>query len=189
MKTIEELRAYLRARSVPLELWGTGSAKTIEHLLSELNSGESTLASEHGRLLKIGTGACLNIYHVENGRTLRLREEKQVFEDGREKVRADLLMSVGEKMVPGEDPIEAAYRALREELGITERLPLSPQPGFVKGPLPSTSFPGVYSQFHMYVFDVYLPDRWYKLEGYVEHQKDKNNYFVWDALPAEKALR
>ncbi len=86
-------------------------------------------------------------------------------------------------MMPGEDPLQAAYRALSEELGITEKLPLTPKPLLQKGPQLSTSFPGIYSLYKMYVFDVFLPTHLYKREGYVEHQADKSNYFVWEKIP------
>lgn len=174
----QELLALLRSHHIPLHIWGTGEAKTFDHLLSEIQDGEAEVVEEDGKLLRSAEGAVLIVFYKDGARTLRLKEDRQVFKDGREKYR-DLETSIGEKMRPSEAAVEAAYRALREELDVTERLELIPKPAIIKGPLPSQSFPGLMTRYAMHVFEVFLPKHHFKPEGYVEVQKDKTNYYIW----------
>ncbi|MDE2001428.1 MAG: NUDIX domain-containing protein [Patescibacteria group bacterium] len=181
--TRDELVQLLVAHHIPFETWGTGGAKTLKHLLHELESGEAVLKVQRGILTRIAEGATLKVFYRSGSDLYCLREDRQVFVDGRVKQRTLMGdMSIGEKMRPGETAEAAAIRALEEELGITERLPLIARPDLVKGPSPSISFPGIMTIYLMHAFEVYLPDRWYKPEGYVEHQEDKTNYFLWEKV-------
>ena len=181
-----ELRAFLEAHNIPLQQWGQGEAKTFDDLFSEVTSGEAILTEEDGKLLRSVEGGTLNVYHDDGMTMWFLQEEKQVFKDGRSRTRT-LNASIGEKMKCGEDPLESAYRALSEELGIAEKLQLIPKQRFIKGPIPSPSFPGLYSIYTMHMFDVFLPSHLYRPEGYVEHQVDKSSYFVWRKFSDKEA--
>jgi len=176
----KELLSLLQAYNIPLNEWGVGKAKTFEHLLSELESGEAEIVESKVGLLRSSQGAILTVFYTDGISTWRLKEDRQVFKDGREK-RRDLgnEMSIGEKMHREEDPVEAAYRALREELSITERVELHVKPHKTKGPVASESYPGLMTYYTMNVFEVFLPKHLYKPEGYIERQKDKTNYYVW----------
>ncbi len=178
----QELLALLQAHNIPLNEWGVGEAKNFNHLLSEVQSGEATVVEENGNLLRSAEGAVLVVYSTDGKRTWRLKEDKQVFKDGREK-RRELETSIGEKMRPDESAVEAAYRALREELKITERLALTPKPSIIKGPVSSQSFPGLMTRYVMNVFEVFLPQHLFKSEGYIECQEDKTNYYTWIEVP------
>ncbi len=176
------LISLLKTFHVPLELWGKGEAKTLDHLLAEVNSGEAALVNEETTLVRLVFGAVLNVYHTADGAEIwRLKEQKQVFRDGRERVR-DLNTSIGEKIKTDEEPEAAARRALAEELGIREEVLLLPSDQVTKGPLPSPSFPGLKTKYVMYVFEVFLPAHLYKPEGYVEEQADKTNYYIWEKV-------
>ncbi len=173
-----KLLTLLQAHGIPLGEWGVGEAKTLSHLLSETQSGEAAVFEEDGGLIRSTQVAALLVYCADGNHVSVLREDRQVFKDGREK-RRSLETSIGEKVKPGETPMEAAYRALREELKITDRLELVTKPSVVKGPVPSQSFPGLMTRHVIHVFEVFLPKHLYKPEGYVEEQEDKTNYYVW----------
>ncbi|MBI2036768.1 MAG: hypothetical protein HYT14_00185 [Candidatus Liptonbacteria bacterium] len=177
----QELLVLLGAYGVPLREWGTGEAKTVEHLLDEVNSSEAAIVEEDGVLHRVVYGAVLNVFYADGAATWKLKEAKQVFRDGRERVR-DLDTSIGEKLKAGEDAKAGARRALTEELNIPDLLPLAPQPDIVKGPVPSVSFPGLKTKYIMRVFEVFLPAALYKPDGYVEEQTDKTNYYVWEKI-------
>lgn len=175
------LSSFLITHGVPVHTWGTGEAKTFDHLYQEVSSGEATLTVDGDRVIRSAEGSTVTVYYRDGARLLRLVEAKQVFKDGRERVR-NLPTSVGEKLAHGEDPYAAAHRALTEELGITERLTLYLDAPSTKGPIPSPSFPGLYTRYTMHNYHVYLPEDLYHPEGYVERQKDKSSYFVWEVV-------
>lgn len=175
----EEVLALLARYNVPLEAWGKGDAKTLTHLIAEIESAEAWLEESpvHG-LMRVSSGTTLSVYFPVVGGRLVLKETKQVFADGRIKVRP-LDFSIGEKRRPDETPESAAYRALREELGIDEAIPLQEKTERIKGPVPSVSFPGLTTFYTMHHFIVILPKRYFRPEGYIEHQQDKTNYYEW----------
>src|SRR3989344_3381838 len=156
----KHLVALLKISNVSLGDWGTGAAKTVDHLLKEINDGESTLIKKGNFLLRSVIGSSVRIFYKQKSSALLfLKEDKQIFKDGREK-----------------------RRELAEELGVTEKLPLVPRPNIIKGPIPSISFPGLYTLYSIYAFEVFLPEKWYKPEGYAEKQADKTNYFIWEEI-------
>lgn len=180
--TRAELLELLKKYNVPFEKWGTGESKTIEHLLSELSSGESELIEKQGNLVRKSFGAAVNVYYKNReGKVFKLKEAKQVFRDGREKIR-DLGTSIGEKIKPGESALSAAQRALSEELGIDEKLELKQASPIIKGPVSSQSFPGLQSEYFINVFEFFLPDNLYNPDGYTERQADKESIFIWEQI-------
>lgn len=160
------------------ETWGTGATKTIEHLIDEVARKESILIEQDGSLFRLTFTVALNVYYPNERQLLVLTEAMQVFADGRIR-RRELDTSIGEKMSLHEPPHNAAYRALREELGIHARLPLMAQFPYLKGPHDSTSFPGLQSIHQIYLFEAVIPSDYYEADGYVEEQSDKTSYFVW----------
>jgi len=180
--SIPRLEHVLRAHHVPLDEWGKGDAKTLQHLQKEIESGESILEFTDAGVVKITLGSCINIFHRVGDIRLKLVEDRQVFKDGREKKR-NLSTSIGEKRSPDENPLDCAYRALEEELGISERLPLTDCGPNNSGLVPSVSFPGISTRHFLDIYELELPDHLYKPEGYIEEQEDKTNYFVWMPAP------
>jgi uncharacterized protein YkuJ len=184
-----KLMALLRAHKIPIQKWGTGEAKDISHLLAEINTGETVLkeALWQGkmRLFRRVRVCIVQVYYRNSSQIFHLREDKQVFSDGRERVR-EYQGSVSEKMRPRETPYAAAQRALREELHIKGNITFIPGFGFEEEPHPSNSFPGIMSVFHYYHFDAFLPTEHYKRDGYVEELKDMKTYFVWEEVHRTK---
>jgi len=174
----DKVVALLRRHNVPVEVWGTAEAKTLGHLLAELEAGECRLVEQGDSLVRYAAGAVIDVYCDGPDGRLKLIEDRQVFRDGRSK-RRDLDTSIGEKMKPDEHPQVAAHRALTEELGITVPLSLVPLGTRRKGPVPSVAFPGLVTVYDMHRFEVTLPQELVRPDGYVEHQADKSTYFIW----------
>ncbi len=169
----------LKSSGIPLEQWGRGKAKTIDHLLEEINSEETKLLPGQGRsLLRTVQVASITVTYDDGTKVWILHEEKQVFKDGRERHR-NMHSSLGEKMTFAEEPIDAARRALREELQITEEIPLQQGGLLVRGPEESSSYPGLATLYRFWDYLVQLPAHLFKPEGYTEVQEDKTTYFVW----------
>jgi len=180
--TIQGLQLQLEKAGIDLPQWGKGAAKTVAHLQQEIKAGETILsADERGKLLRTVTVVGANIfYHSPDGKTFRLREERQVFADGRER-RRNLGHSVSEKMKPDENPRDAMLRGIREELGITGEIELT-EAGTDEQLLLSPSYPGLQSRYIRHDFDVVLNDEQFRPEGYIEEQLDKRTCFVWEEM-------
>lgn len=177
-----ELIEKLRIAGVPFENWGTGKAKTVGHLLEEVNAGETVLEERDGTLLRQVDVAMVDVfYHPEGGDSLYLREDRQVFNDGRERPRT-LDSSLGEKRHPDETFEEAAERGVRTELGIpAEDLEFTPKGVTTRGPEESPSYPGLQTLYTFHRSAVTLPEELYRPDGYVEVGGDKTTYFTWQS--------
>jgi hypothetical protein len=188
--SIEQLVSLLEMYQMPMEEWGSGRAKTVEDLLSEINSGETELIEEEGRLIRATEALAINVFSIADGKIWKLREDKQIFTDGRIRERRDETMdtSMGEKISIEELHLKALQRALQEELGVDENFEFDSREGetLIKERT-SSSFPGLTSKLKLHYYDVLLPVEFYKKEGYVETQKNKCTYFTWeevDGLPS-----
>lgn len=180
-----KLVALLRAHKVPIEKWGIGEAKDVSHLLDEINAGETILKEGRWRgemcLFRNVRVCIVQVYYRNGDQIFRLREDKQVFSDGRIRKR-EYQGSVSEKMRPRETPLASAQRALREELHIGGNITFIQGSVFEEGAHPSGSFPGIMSVFRFYHFDAFLPIEHYRKDGYVEEQADMQTYFVWEEV-------
>ncbi|MSU55504.1 MAG: hypothetical protein EXS46_03130 [Candidatus Taylorbacteria bacterium] len=176
------LKQQLENARVDISQWGTGQAKTLVHLQNEIENGETILISgKEGELLRKVVVVGADIYYSSpSGKRYRLKEEKQVFKDGRER-RRDLGQAVSEKMKPNENPNDAMIRGIREELGINGEIVLT-ETGTDEQLITSPSYPGLQSQYVRHKFETILNDEQFRQDGYVEAQSDKSTYFVWEEV-------
>lgn len=186
-KSFEDIKqgvvTLLAKYNIPFEQWGTGSAKTLDHLVKEVSEGETLLeVDESGTLVRKVRITYVDIFHTTpNGKRFKLVEDKQIFKDGRERKRT-LDGSIAEKLKATETPNEdMVHRAISEELGIETTVPVQTR-GSRDTIEDSPSYPGLTMKATNYYFETELSDDQYKHEGYIEHQKDKDTYFVWDEI-------
>lgn len=177
-----ELKQRLEDAGIDASLWGTGQAKSIEHLQKEIDDGETVLEKNNEGILvrKVAVGN-VDIYYVSpDGKKYRLKEDRQVFKDGRERKR-DRDGSIFEKMKPDENPTEAMARGIKEELGIEGEINLT-ETETREEMEHSPSYPGLQTQYVIYKFETTINHEQFRKEGYVEEQKDKSTYFVWEEV-------
>ena len=177
--SIEDLKRKLVEFSIPVEEWGTGYAKTIEHLYNEILEEESIIKEIDGYLVRqIEYVGVRVLYKDENEITWLLKEDRQEFKDGRTR-RRNMESSVSEKMKFGEDSTISAIRGIKEELGIDVSMDqlIKQRPHFYDGG--SQSYPGLKSKYKGNHFTCYLNDNQFNPDGYVENQKDKSTFFIW----------
>lgn len=179
---LNALKQQLEYAGIDVSEWGKGQAKTLAHLQKEIESGETVLViGEQGELLRKVVVVSADIFYIApDGKKYRLKEDKQIFKDGRERKR-DLGQAVSEKMRPNEDPKSAMIRAVREELGIEGEISLT-EIGIDEQLHSSPSYPGLQSQYVRHKFEVTLNDQQFEPDGYVEEQEDKSTYFVWEEV-------
>ena len=170
----------LKKHNVSYQSWGTGSSKTLAHLEREINEGETILVEESGKLYRLTSVMHVRVFHKNNERELVLREDRQEFTSGRIRTRPDLKGSVAEKLKVGESNHEnVVRRALEEELGVKYTSNIRVLETTTEE-TDSPSYPGLRARFVNHFAEAYIDDRDFKPEGYVERQKDKTTYFVWE---------
>lgn len=179
--TIEQLRMQLQNNGIDLSKWGQGGAKTVEQLFEEIEEGETELTKDlDGKLIRKVLGVGANVYYNEDEQTFRLKEERQIFSDGRVRVR-NFGRAVSEKIKFGEYPHDAMARGIQEELGILSNLFLEEVETVVETK-DSPSYPGLISHYIIDVFKINLTSTQYKPEGYVEERDGIKTYFVWEKI-------
>jgi hypothetical protein len=181
MITKEKLIEILELYDIPLDKWGRNSAKTVNHLLNEINDNESTLEVKDNNLIRRVEFIGVKIFYTENDITYQLKEEKQVFKDGRTRVR-NISSSVSEKKMKSEDPINAVIRGVKEELNIViNRNKVITD--FTKiHEDESLSYPGLFSIRKGYYYIYHFNKEQFNSEGYIENQSDKSTYFKWTQI-------
>jgi len=176
---MSELINKLKEYKLPIEQWGTGESKTIEHLWNELTTKECSIVDEGGYLVRYVEFVGVDVFYKDKkGDIYILQEDRQEFKDGRVRKR-DMISSVSEKMKSGEDPLESALRGVEEEIGISlSSSDLTPLRNISKN-AGSQSYPGLTSKYNGYKFTCFINDEQFKPDGYVEVQKDKSTFFKW----------
>lgn len=182
IQSVEELASKLSEYKIPYENWGTGYAKSLEHLFDEIKGNECSIVDVQGYLVRHIEFVGVRIFYTdESGNKYYLKEDRQVFKDGRVR-RRTMQSSVSEKMKFGEDPELSALRGVEEELGIKlkkEQLMKHRDLDYDGG---SQSYPGLKSKYKGHVFNCNLKREQFRPNGYVEVQKDKSTYFVWEKI-------
>ena len=178
---LDNLKELLNSYNIPIDLWGTGKSKTINNLLNELENNECSLEEKNDKITRYIEFVGIKIYYTKDDERFILKEDRQEFNDGRVR-RRDMPSSVSEKMVFGEDPIVASIRGIREELGVKiEAHQLTKHSGLnYNGG--SLSYPGLDTKYKGHKFICNLIGDQFNPSGYVEIQKDKKTFFIWEKL-------
>lgn len=178
----QEVKTLLTESGIDFSSWGTGKSKTIDHLIEEVYVGETKLVKdENGGVVRKLSVIILHVTcQTPDGKTWLLKEDKQVFNDGRERKR-NLNGSIFEKIKPDEDLEVAASRALSEELNIKDVNQIKFGNDEIET-LDSPSYPGLKSMYTKHNAEVQIHSSDFKPEGYQEIQKDKTTYFIWEQI-------
>ncbi len=182
MNNVEELKEKLKDSDIDLSQWGKNTNKSAEDLLEEIKSGESILKMDEGNRLVRRIFVCTaNIYYKDkNSKTYILKEEKQIFKNGKIRKR-NLSTSMSEKMNLGENPLQAITRGIQEELGTCNKIDIR-RKGRRSKKRKSISYPGILTEYIYYDFEAFLNEKQFKKEGYEEKQNKKTTKFIWEEL-------
>jgi hypothetical protein len=172
----------LKRHDIPVDLWGTGKSKTINHLLKELQNSECSLEEENESITRYIEFVGIKVYYIdkEDQRWI-LKEERQEFNDGRVR-RRNIPNSVSEKMKFGENPTFAAIRGIKEELGVdinSNQLSKYSDLHYDGG---SVSYPGLDTKYKGHKFICNLTETQFEPNGYIEVQEDKKTFFTWKKI-------
>ena len=179
---LEEWEKRLRETGVPLEEWGKGEAKTLNHLVKEISREAVTVFFDEKKGIWIREVKDVEVkvlYESFDGTTYFLREDRQVFKDGRVRRRGHSW--VAEKAEKDESGLTVVERAIKEELDLLS--PFASGPEYIqkkKVERDSNNFPGIISKHSVSCFEVRLTPEQFNPEGYIEEQEDKTTFFVWE---------
>lgn len=176
---IDQLFNRLLKARIPINKYGKGAAKTINHLLAEINEGESVITvNSSGNLFRQVNVLWVDVFCIlASGDMYVLKEDRQEFNDGRIKVR-NLDSSIGEKLQPSESLQDGVKRSLHEEIGVDEIDKIC-EAGYEEKTFIPDTFPGIESTYKMHKFETVIPETAFVPEGYIEEQSDKTNYYTW----------
>jgi len=175
----------LKKYDIPIDKYGTGSYKTLNHLYNEISDGETILVEENGELVRKVQFVGARIIYKNGNQWYRLFEAKQVFKDGRVRKRDHMPYSAAEKFKAGEDPKEVVIRGMKEEIGVDISIGQFIFYNRIENDN-SDDYPGIKSFNIGYEFLVVLTDDQYNPDGYIERQSDKDVYFEWRKVSSIK---
>lgn len=187
MEEKSRIEALLKDHDIDTQSWGKGGAKSIDHLVREVLSGEARLEDREGELLRIIKVVSVIIEYCldDMSKCFQLKESKQQFRDGRTKTR-NLPGSLGEKLKSDEVPEEAAVRAVQEELDIRDGVKVEKIGGETVRKY-GNAYPGLCTDYSVDQFKVMLDANQFREEGYKEEQSDKTVFFEWQAVQTRAA--
>lgn len=149
--------------------------KTISDLQTEIELGESSLESIDGTLARIVKVVKIVVNVRLGDRLFILVEDKQIFFTGAMRQRG--IENLSEKVKPDETPLQAAYRALKEEIGLDfdgEIISTGEEIYHQNSP----SYPGLNSYYQMFNFQIILTAGDLDLIRFSEVQQDKISLFT-----------
>lgn len=175
------LVAWLQQKGVEMAPWGTGSAKSADHLWDELQRGETILLPNPVRRRVASV-----MVFVWQGEIL-LHETAQQLPDGRERPR---LWPPSEKILPHENYLQAAVRGLCEELALTPaHIQLAPhthhQHHYQRD---SASYPGLLAEYIMHTLEATIPSLPHTAFHTAETTPTGPRRHEWAWLPPTAAL-
>jgi hypothetical protein len=167
---------------IQVENWGKGTSKSFESLFSEIENGECIIEAYGVRRIRT---VCAE---VVSGK-FHLVEKRQVFSDGRLRVRKLPFGSLGEKLFFGEEYFLGLNRMFREEV----RLDLFRcyrkfsvcGPDYVNMYTNSNSYPGLTTHNEQFRFRVSLDEVLRAKLGeneFVSIEQGKTTYFKWEEI-------
>lgn len=149
--SLQELRDWLVGKGIPTQRWGSGQAKRVEDLWSELDTGESVLVTPPPE--RQVSFVSLVIRRGDK----RLTEVEQLLATGETRQRRQ---PPAEKMHPDEDVEAAAFRCVEEELGVSREscrvVPGTHTEAVKKGESPS--YPGLVTRYVTHQIEVVVPN-------------------------------
>ncbi len=171
-----EVQGLLKRHKIPVHRWGQGSTKTFEHLMQELELGESALIETvGGRLFRLIGVVRVTVEYKRGTQRYVLVETEQIFSNESRRQRG--LSHVSGKISAGESPQTTALRELKEEIGLegVEVTVLRKEELIEVSP----SFPGLKSIKVFFDCHCLMPYEFYRPEGYSSTQGGITTIFAW----------
>lgn len=179
--SLENLEATLKMFNISTDQW----VKTTKALYKEIEEEDCFLEINDNQIIRrVEVIRVKCFYKDEQGECFQLKEDRQVFTDGKSRERN--FDFVAEKMKACENPEQGAFRALEEELQIPRsRIKVTSLPDENECvTMDSPSYKGLTSIYKTHYFSTQIPEDQYK-PTYSEFEGGKTTYFSWKHIPKE----
>jgi len=185
--SIDSLAETLDTHKISTDSWGKEGTKTVEDLYDELERGEATLLVATEGLQKYITTVKVNVFYRDESGLYRLVEAVQNNLVARTWRHRGLNNSLSEKRhaAYGETPLQAARRALHEEIGVEQALALEQTAEIIHPAKVERNYSPIPTINETQYFQASLRVENYDPRGYVEEQPTKRTYFHWEEYPDE----
>jgi|GEM_PF-6754185 len=178
---INDLKTLLLKYHIDIQKWShTQGTKNLEDLKNEIDAGETSLEIIDNKLIRVTRIASIKVKVKLGENMFTLVEDKQIFFTGA--VRKRGLKNLAEKVKEGETPELAAYRALKEEIGLNTNKQLNKLKETQKEN-DSFSYPGLNSIYKMFNYQISLNEQELELIKFSEYQKNKGKITLFTLEP------
>jgi hypothetical protein len=178
MLEIIELETLLNHHHLDITNWSHNlGTKNIQDLHNEILRGETILEIRENQLVRITQISSIEVLVKMGEKTFTLIEDKQIFFTGA--IRKRGLRNLSEKIGHNETPELAAYRALAEEIGLKTGKQLV-FIGETEIENESLSYPGLYSRYRIFNYQINLDKQDLELMRFSEYQQQKITFFTLD---------
>ena len=152
-KVEQDLTTWLHEHGVDTSEWGTGTRKTVQNLLEEVENKECTLIYENQKAVR-----CVEVAKVlikREGSSQILIETKEIKPDGKKKKRNS---PMSEKMKAGESPIDVGIRGVKEEVGMDCFIKPGSEINTIVEDETSASYPSLLGRYTVHVMTMIIKD-------------------------------
>ncbi|MBR8829489.1 MAG: NUDIX domain-containing protein [Gomphosphaeria aponina SAG 52.96 = DSM 107014] len=178
---IDDLKTLLLKYNIDLEKWShTQGTKNIEDLKNEIDAGETILEIIDNQLVRVTRIASIKVKVKIGEKMFTLVEDQQIFFTGA--VRKRGLSNLAEKIRRGETPEFAAYRALKEEIGLHTTKKFEQLEETAKNNH-SPSYPGLNSVYKTFNYQITLNELDLEFMRFTEYQKKKGKITFFTLKP------
>jgi hypothetical protein len=187
--TEEQLVSLLNEFKISYSDW----LKPVSSLLEELKKNDCYLKVVNQQLQRYVDVVRVKCFYTNDsdGSIYQLIEEKQIFKDNKgERIRN--LDHVAEKMKKDEPWVNAAVRALDEELKVIcdpKKLVHHPELDSTETYNIRPSYKGLFSIYRYFNFSIKFDNNQYNPSGYIEEQASKTSYFVWRQVKSKQDMK
>ncbi len=184
MKCTESwVKETLAMWAIDIKSWWKAPHKWVKHLVDEINNNEAWLLCFKGDVSRCVYVSTWDVYYRDtNNQLFLLKEEKQVFPNGKV-IRRGLDNSISEKSGRDEDDMIWIIRAVKEELWLTSENIKSILNKWIKeDSRESKAYPWLISKYILAKFQILLDWNIDTNKGFQEAGTEKTIHFVWEAI-------
>jgi hypothetical protein len=166
---INELNELLLKHNLNTQEWSHDQGtKTLVDLQNEIDSGETTLEIINNQLFRVVKLVSIEVKVKLGEQLFTLVEDKQIFFTGA--IRKRGLRHLSEKITTDETPELAAFRCLKEEIGLDFKQPLILLEKTEEIKL-SPSYPQLNSIYQVFNYQIILDENELEFMRFSEYQK------------------